>query len=207
MTIKTIFFDFGGVIYKLPNKNSIQRWKSFLGIEENSAIAEILANPNESPVITDICLGKIPEDFIWVKMAEKWGIKPGLARRLRRRMMSKRSLNKPLLRYFDSLHASYQTAILSNAGDQSRSLMVDHLGLHRYVDEIIISAEEACIKPDPKIFKIAMERLETTPEESVFLDDYPVNVEAARQFGLHAVHFINTDQARQTIDAILAGKG
>ncbi len=203
MQIKTVLFDFGGVIYKTPDLRWIKRWKALLGLDGDPEISQMLANPNESPLITDICLGKIPEDVVWQKMAQKWRIKPGLIRRFRRRMMSRRSLNKPILRLMESLHGPFQTGILSNAGDQTRSLMVDVFGLDRYVDAIIISAEEKCIKPDPEIYQIAMDRLDATPDSSLFIDDYLPNVEGARDFGMTAIHYINTDQALQTIRHLL----
>jgi putative hydrolase of the HAD superfamily len=203
MTINTILFDFGGVIYKTPNLQWINRWKNLLGLADDPEIVAMLANPNESPLINDICLGKIPEDQIWITMGEKWHIKPAIIKRFRRRMMSKRSLNKPLLKFLESLHEIYQTGILSNAGDQSRELMVDKFNLDHYTDEIIISAEEGVIKPDPKIYQIAIDRFGAKPEEVLFLDDYLVNVEAARDFGLTAVHFINNSQTIQTIRHIL----
>ncbi len=201
--IKTILFDFGGVIYKTPNLQWINRWKKLFGLDDDPEIMSILANPNESQLINEICLGKIPEDKLWIMMGRKWHIKPALVKRFRRRMMSKRSLNRPLLNYLAALHETYQTGILSNAGDQSRELMVERFGLDRYTDQIIISAEEGCIKPDPKIYQIAVERFGVEPEETLFLDDYLVNVEAAREFGMTAVHFINNSQAIQTIRHIL----
>jgi epoxide hydrolase-like predicted phosphatase len=199
MVIKTIFFDFGGVIIKTPNLHQLNRWKKFLGLANEPEIVEMLANPYESQLVKDICLGKITEDHLWVLMAEKWHIKPKFIRTVRRRLFSKRQLNKPIVQLMAELHKNYQTAILSNAGDQTRRVLEDVYHLDRYVDDIIISAEEGVIKPDPQIYQIAMARLATTPEISLFLDDYLGNVEAAREVGMRAVQFINNHQAIQMI--------
>ena len=204
MTIKTIYFDYGGVIYKTPSMEGLNRWKSILGLTDEPEIAEMLENPNESQFVKDMCLGKIPEDQVWTMMAEKWHIKPSLIRRLRRVMVSKRRLNKPIVNLMAELSDHYQTAILSNAGDQTRELMEEVFHLDQYVDEIIISAEEGVIKPDPKIYSIAMERLNAAPESSLFIDDYLENVLAAREFGMKAVHFIDNAQAIQAVRGYLA---
>jgi HAD superfamily hydrolase (TIGR01509 family) len=74
------------------------------------------------------------------------------------------------------------------------------------VDEIIISAEEGVIKPDRRIFEIAMSRLGTTPERSLLLDDHLPNVMAAREFGMHAVQFISPHQAIETVRIHLDGR-
>lgn len=206
MSIKTIFIDFGGVIVKTPNQNAIQRWKKILGWQDSPEIDQMLAEPNESPLIKEICLGNLPEDALWEKMAEDWGVRSVLIKKLKQRMRSKQNLNEALLKFVASLRSDYQTAILSNAGDQTRQLMEAHYHLDNYVDEIIISAEEGVIKPDPKIFEIAMQRLNTTPERSLLLDDYEENVLAARQFGMQAVQFIDTQQAIREVADLLNHK-
>lgn len=199
MGISTIFFDFGGVIIKAPNARRVNRWKKVLGINDQPEILEMLENPQESQLVKDICLGKIPEDHIWVMMAEKWHIKPALIEQVRRRLFSKRQLNQTIVNFMSELNGKYQIAILSNAGDQSRRMMEDVYHLDRIVDDIIISAEEGVIKPDPRIFEIAMDRMSADPEASLLLDDTHKNVSAAREFGMQAVQFINTQQAIQAV--------
>ena len=203
MKIKSILFDFGGVIYMTPDLKWMKRWKNVLGIDDAPEILELVENPNESEVMRDICLGRISEESTWEYIAEKWHIKPQLIHCIRQSVFSKRQLNKPMVDFIQEMHQSYQTGILSNAGDQTRHLMEEVLHLDSYVDDIIISAEEGLIKPDKRIFQIAMDRVDTTPDTTIFLDDYLVNVEAAREFGMKAVHFINNEQAFNDIRAYL----
>jgi HAD superfamily hydrolase (TIGR01509 family) len=79
--------------------------------------------------------------------------------------------------------------------------------LDDYVDEIIISAEEGVIKPDPKIYRIALERLEAEPETSLLLDDTEENVLAARDIGMKAIKFVNNDQSIPMMHKILNTEG
>jgi putative hydrolase of the HAD superfamily len=204
--IKTIFFDFGGVIIKPPNYRWITRWKKQLGISEHPEIMEMLENPNGSRLVQDVCLGKISEDHLWAVMTEKWRINPALLTRIRRKMLSKRQLNQHILAFMTEVADDYNTAILSNAGDQSRQLMEGIYQLHQIVDEIIISAEEGVIKPDQRIFDIAMTRMNAIPETSLLLDDSQENVAAARAFGMYAVLFIDTQQAIDEMRVVLNGK-
>jgi len=207
MAIKTIYFDFGGVLVNPPSMQSINRWKKILGLAGKPEIEAMLVNPNESPLVQDICLGKVSEDQLWQIMAEKWHVKPALLRRVRRWLFSKRALNTPMVRFMAELSEGYQTAILSNAGDQTWRVIEDVYHLDRHVEDIIISAEEGLIKPDPRIFQVAMDRLGATPETSLFIDDYPLNIEAARAFGMHAVQFINNEQTVQSVRAHLQAGG
>jgi epoxide hydrolase-like predicted phosphatase len=206
LVINTIFFDFGGVIIKTPDYRWVKRRKNILGLNNHPEILDLLDNPHESALMKEICLGKIPEDHLWTIMAEKWRVKPNVIKFFRRQMASKRHLNQPVMRFMAEAKENHQTAILSNAGDQSRRLMEDVYKLHHYVDEIIISAEEGVIKPDPRIYEIAMERMHAEPETSLLLDDHLPNILAAQAFGMHAVQFINALQAIQMVRDHLNGR-
>lgn len=54
---------------------------------------------------------------------------------------------------------------------------------------ILVSGEERLKKPDPRIFQLLCARYGLIPKHSVFIDDSEKNVRAARELGMHAVHF------------------
>jgi epoxide hydrolase-like predicted phosphatase len=201
--IKTIIFDFGGVLYNTPNRTSLSRWGKMFGFNDHPEFAAMIENPHESSLVRDICLGVISEREMWRQMAEKWHIKPGVLRYLRQQMNSKRRLNQPLVKLLADLQIDYQTAILSNAGDDSRELMERSLQLDRFVDEIIISAEEGLIKPDPRIYQLAIDRLDTSPAATLFIDDLQENIDAARGLGMQSVHHTDNEKTIRDIDEIL----
>ena len=49
---------------------------------------------------------------------------------------------------------------------------------------------------DPAIFRLTIDRFALDPARTVFVDDSPRNVEAARSVGLHAVHFTSAEALR-----------
>jgi putative hydrolase of the HAD superfamily len=60
-------------------------------------------------------------------------------------------------------------------------------------------------KPDPAIFELTLERLgDVGPEDCVFVDDLDVNCETARELGMSAVRFVDTEQAIAEIESALA---
>jgi putative hydrolase of the HAD superfamily len=71
-------------------------------------------------------------------------------------------------------------------------------------DAMIISAEVGVAKPDARIYQIALEKLGVSASESVFVDDFQVNVDGAHAFGMQAVHFIQPEQALQELKRLLA---
>ena len=58
-------------------------------------------------------------------------------------------------------------------------------------------------KPEPEIYRIVLERLGVAGPDCVFVDDLEVNCVAATEAGMHAVHFVETDQAIAELRAAL----
>jgi putative hydrolase of the HAD superfamily len=97
-----------------------------------------------------------------------------------------------------------RTAVVTNNvaefGDGWRSLVpIDEL-----FDVIVDSCQEGIRKPDPRIFHLALERLGTTAERSVFLDDHPANITAAEAVGITGI-LVGDDRvaAFDELDALL----
>ncbi len=61
------------------------------------------------------------------------------------------------------------------------------LGLREYFRAFVLSCHVGCSKPDTRIFRAAIEALGLPPENILFVDDAPENVEAASKLGLAAV--------------------
>lgn len=63
--------------------------------------------------------------------------------------------------------------------------LLESLEVHHYFDVTVISGIEGVEKPDPEIFRIALDRAAVAPERAVYVGDNPVfDVEAARGAGL-----------------------
>ncbi|MEM8703471.1 MAG: HAD family phosphatase [Pseudomonadota bacterium] len=55
--------------------------------------------------------------------------------------------------------------------------------------DIVVSAEERLLKPDPQIYRVLFDRNALAPETCFFIDDSAANVDAARSVGMAAHHF------------------
>lgn len=67
---------------------------------------------------------------------------------------------------------------------------------------IVVSGEEGVIKPDPRIFRILLERYAIAAVEAVFIDDNPANAAAATALGMHGIHFRSPRQLRDELTAL-----
>jgi 2-haloacid dehalogenase len=73
----------------------------------------------------------------------------------------------------------------------------------QWFEDIVVSGEVKLAKPDPRIYRLALERNRLRAETTLFVDDAMHNVQAARALGLPAIHF----QSPQTLRAELAQRG
>ena len=95
------------------------------------------------------------------------------------------------------------TAILSNMGDSVlESVEREFDWIHRF-DVQVWSFQLHMAKPDPAIYRHLLRELGTRPEETLFLDDKLVNVEAAQALGFQALEFSTVERLRA--DLIAAG--
>jgi 2-haloacid dehalogenase len=69
-------------------------------------------------------------------------------------------------------------------------------------DGFVISGIEGVAKPDRRIFQILLHRYRLEPAATVFIDDSPANVEAARALGLTAVHYTSAGQLRSQLRSL-----
>jgi putative hydrolase of the HAD superfamily len=192
--IRAVLIDFGGVLYRMPNPQRMLRWLRFFGVRDPGPISMTIASPLESPLVMDIMTGRLGEDELWERLARDMRVRPALLGFFRKRGLSPRLVDLPLLTYLANLRPRYRTAILTNAGTDFRATFVQAYALERYVEQVIISAEEGLAKPDPRLYHLAVERLGVRPEETVFVDDIPENVASARQLGMRA--FVHEDSQK-----------
>jgi len=76
-----------------------------------------------------------------------------------------------------------RTALVSNCSRSTRPV-VDGLGLEQEMDAILLSFEVGAAKPDPAIYRAALDRLDVEPAESAFVDDQPVYCDGAAALGM-----------------------
>lgn len=82
----------------------------------------------------------------------------------------------------------YSLYVLSNASDEFYVYFPKHYDA-RIFEGIVVSADLHMIKPDERIYQYLLNRYQICPEESLFIDDRPENVETAVKQGMKAVVF------------------
>jgi len=95
-----------------------------------------------------------------------------------------------------------RTAFLSNSGPEVMArVRADH-PLEARFDAVVISCEIGLAKPDPRIFRLCLERLGLPAAAALFVDDRADNVEGAAAVGLQTLQFEGLD-ALERLRALL----
>ena len=88
---------------------------------------------------------------------------------------------------------------LTNFSAETFPLARKWYGFLSWFDEIVVSGEEGMIKPDKKLYGVLIERTGLDPAKTVFIDDSPPNVTAAKEIGFTAVRFETPHELREEL--------
>lgn len=73
--------------------------------------------------------------------------------------------------------------------------------LHDF-EGVLVSGQENMAKPEHRIYELCLERYGIEADKSVFIDDSEPNVIAAREVGIHGIHFQSSDQLDVDLHAL-----
>jgi HAD superfamily hydrolase (TIGR01509 family) len=151
---------------------------------------EMWLNFFESDAWNDAKTGVILHGEMWQRLLRPHGISDKESQEeFVRRLYAGEGMSPDMERLLAILAPRYKLGILSNWDDQLETILEEQLGIHEYFDVVINSHRIAAAKPDARAFQVALERLQSAPEEVLFIDDLERNVGAAADLGMHVHHF------------------
>ncbi|RYD50424.1 MAG: HAD family phosphatase [Sphingomonadales bacterium] len=86
--------------------------------------------------------------------------------------------------------------ITNFSGEFWRAWVPQHQDIFGRFRDVVVSGDEKLTKPDPAIYRLALQRFGIEAAEAVFVDDNPANVEAANALGIHGTLFTGADSFR-----------
>jgi len=85
---------------------------------------------------------------------------------------------------------------LTNWSDETFPLAQRRFGILRRLEAIVVSGREKIAKPDPRLYRLLLDRYSVDVSCAVFVDDNPNNCESAADLGLTAIQFSDADALR-----------
>ncbi len=203
MAIKAIIFDLGGVLLRTTDFSSRNRLAARLGMTRHELEAFIFGGESGDRAQK----GEISVTEHWQTLRQKLNYSQQDFKALLDDFFAQDELDQELVAYVRMLHRKYKTALLSNAWDDLRHVIAEKWHFEDAFDLIIISAEVGMVKPDPGIFHLTLSELHVRPNQAVFVDDMPRNVEGAQAVGMKAIQFHSVPQVEDEIEGLLNGSG
>jgi len=93
--------------------------------------------------------------------------------------------------FAESLGKSYRMALLTNDIAEWNGYLREKFGLARYLEEIVVSGEVKIKKPDVEIYELILKRLGSIASECIYVDDRKSNLAPAQSLGMDVVLFDN----------------
>ncbi len=190
MTIKTIIFDFGGVLVHLNDPQPREALAARYDMTGDE-LANFIYRQESAPLAT---VGEMTAKEHWDKVGKKFNLLPHEVDAFKKEFWDGDIVDFEMIDFIRDLRPHYTTALLSNAWDDLRESLIEWEIIDAF-EHIFISAELGLAKPDQEIYQHVIDNLDCEAHEAVFLDDMLENVEAARQAGLNAIHFRAREQA------------
>jgi len=199
VTVRAIFVDLGGVLVRTEFQAPRQHLAERLGLEYENVVKLVF----EGETSEQASLGRISEEEHWAAVMRRLRLPLSDADAVRNEFFAGDVVDRELLDHLRDLHETYKVGLISNAWSGLRPWIVKQK-FDDVFDAMIISAEVGLMKPDPRIFELALEKLGVTAPESIFLDDFKAHVDGAREIGIHAIQFGAHDQAIDELEKMLA---
>ena len=198
MSIKAVFFDLGGVIVRTEFQAPRQQLADRLGMDYED-LSKIVFDSDSG---LRASMGEIAADEHWASVLQRLKRPAAELSLIREEFFAGDIVDRTLVEYIRSLRGKYKTGLISNAWSDLRDFVVREKFDDAF-DKMIISAEVGAVKPEPKIFQIALEHFGVKPKEAVFVDDFYINIEGCEKVGIKGIHFKDAESTLQQLKALL----
>lgn len=197
--IDAVIWDLGGVILRTHDRSGRHRWAQECGLATGEL--ERLVFAGEMGIAAS--LGRASEDDVWQWVGVRLGLPQDKISRLRHDFWSGDRVDHDLVDHIRTLREERKTALLSNAWPEARSAVTGKWGMQDAFDVMIFSAEVQMLKPDRRIYKLALTQLALEPHQTVFIDDFEENVAAATELGMYTILFKDPASTLAQLDELL----
>jgi epoxide hydrolase-like predicted phosphatase len=198
LPLKAVIFDFGGVLLRTHDHSPRHKWEDKLDLP-HGVFEDYIFN---GPVGRLAQLGQATWEDVWAGAAKKFNLSAAEIAQAQLDFFRGDVLDRNLISYIRRLKKEYITGLLSNTWQPNgRSLLLQY-GIADAFHFTVTSAEVGAMKPNPRIYQVALERAGAEPEQALFVDDMEQNVLAARKLGMPAIYFVDPEAARLRLEAL-----
>ncbi|MFY7864062.1 HAD family hydrolase [Roseateles sp.] len=199
-----IVFDFGGVVFRWHPASFLARvWPHRVAdVEEGAEVAaQFFENYGGDWGAFD--QGLIDAETVIARITERTGWPRAEVAQVVAEVPNELQLQTDTAALIEELkQAGHRLFYLSNMPEPYADHLERSHPLNEWFESGVFSGRVKHSKPRQPIFEIASQQFGLAPQDCIFLDDHPANIEAAQALGWQAVLFTNAAEARQALAAL-----
>jgi len=196
--VRAIFFDFGGVILRTEYQSPRQHLAERLNMEYDDLVRLVF----DSETSRKASIGVATVDAHWAAVMKRLNRPVVEAQSIRDEFFGGDVLDRGLIQLMRDLRRKYTIGLISNAWNDLREYITKQ-GIADVFDAMIISAEVGVVKPDARIFQIALDQFKVRAKEAMFVDDFKENIEGCEKVGMQGLLFRDPERDIQKLKALL----
>lgn len=178
--MKNIVFDLGGVLFARDKHKCSPEFIDFFRFIRTDPMPDFWVEYDR---------GTLTLDQVVDALCALHGCTPEVARAYVREAIDRQEPVRATERLVGELkRAGYRLYVLSNMSRE----FIDFLrcaDVYALFDGEVVSCEEGTVKPEPRIYRILLDRYGLDPAQTLFIDDRAANIAAAREAGIDGFLF------------------
>ena len=195
MSISTVVLDFGNVVAFFSHLRAAQQLAAYGKLPAEEVAAALFGGALED----DYESGRMSTEEFVRRVRELCGV-CCTDEQFRTAFADMFWPNPEVCELIPLLSPRYRLLLLSNTNDlHSRHFRRQFAEVLAHFDAVVCSHEVGVRKPDPRVFDHCLRLARARPDECVFVDDLPANVDAARALGWHGIVYRRGEDLRRRL--------
>lgn len=195
--MKTVFFDLGGVLIDFSHTKMCAQLAAVTELSHKT-IQDLFFEKNTYDLYEK---GLIDSQYIFLKLSQV-AQKPLEFDHV---MWAIASIFEPIpktIQLLDDLkHRGTRLILLSNTCEAHFNFARENYPFLNKFDAYLLSYKVALRKPDPKIFRMALEMTTSNPQDCLYVDDVETHTNAAQQEGLPSYLYAGSDALKEILQS------
>jgi glucose-1-phosphatase len=191
--IEVVYFDLGKVIVDFDHSRAAQELLKVTPLSLKEAMAVL----SDCELVSEYETGRLSSQEHYRKVCRRLQMEVSIEKF--RELWGSMFLPEPLLSesFLLALKKHYRLMLLSNTNEIHFDFVTQHYPILRLIEGRLLSYQAGCMKPEARIFELAIQKAGVAPENIFFTDDRTENVEAAQRAGIQALLFRSETQLKR----------
>ena len=191
--IEVVYFDLGKVIVDFDHSRAARELMKVTSLSLKEAMAVL----SDGDLVSEYETGRLSSQEHYRKVCRRLQMEVSIEKF--RELWGSMFLPEPLLSesFLQDLKKRYRLMLLSNTNEIHFDFVIQNYPILRMIEERLLSYQAGCMKPEARIFELAIKKAGVAPENIFFTDDRPENIEAAQRAGIQALLFQSETQLKR----------